>query len=90
MLGKGGMSVSQTFIFLLDSIGDGRKVHGRTVVLTAGTFLRGTINIGLSVRQAGRMGDEPAVGLAKSLEEAGFTMGRLKTGKMVCLYVWVV
>ena len=24
------------------------------------------------------MSDEPAVGLAKSLEEAGFTMGRLK------------
>ncbi|KAK6192855.1 hypothetical protein SNE40_004254 [Patella caerulea] len=59
---------------------NGEKVEGKTVVLTTGTFLRGTINIGLKSRPAGRMGDEAAIGLAKSLEMAGFNLGRLKTG----------
>ncbi|XP_060562623.1 protein MTO1 homolog, mitochondrial-like [Ruditapes philippinarum] len=58
----------------------GEMVYSKTVVLTTGTFLRGCINIGLSVTPAGRMGDAPAVGLAKSLEDVGFTVGRLKTG----------
>lgn len=58
----------------------GEMVYSKTVVLTTGTFLRGCINIGLSVTPAGRLGDAPAVGLARSLEESGFTMGRLKTG----------
>ncbi|XP_041348863.1 protein MTO1 homolog, mitochondrial-like [Gigantopelta aegis] len=61
-------------------LGDGKVMLGKTVVLTTGTFLRGCINIGLSVRPAGRLGDQAAVGLARTLELAGFTMGRLKTG----------
>ncbi|CAK8693275.1 unnamed protein product [Clavelina lepadiformis] len=59
---------------------DGTKIGSKGVVLTAGTFLRGQINIGLEVRPAGRMGDAPAVGIAQTIEELGFTMGRLKTG----------
>lgn len=51
------------------------------MVLTTGTFLRGMIHIGLEEFPAGRMGDQPAIGLAKSLEDAGFTIARLKTGK---------
>ncbi|XP_035824440.1 protein MTO1 homolog, mitochondrial-like, partial [Aplysia californica] len=62
---------------VLDS---GEVIPSSTVVLTAGTFLRGSINIGLTQRPAGRIGDEPAVGLARTIEKAGFTMGRLKTG----------
>lgn len=60
--------------------GHGKEIYGKTVILTAGTFLRGSINIGLDVIPAGRLGDQPAIGLAKSIENAGFTMGRLKTG----------
>jgi len=33
---------------------------GRTVVLTAGTFLAGLVHVGLENFQAGRMGDPPA------------------------------
>ncbi|XP_023211443.1 protein MTO1 homolog, mitochondrial-like [Centruroides sculpturatus] len=56
------------------------EICGKTVVITTGTFLRGQINIGLESFPAGRMGDEPAIGLAKTLERAEFKLGRLKTG----------
>ncbi|XP_066589503.1 protein MTO1 homolog, mitochondrial [Prorops nasuta] len=59
---------------------DGTKVFSDTVVITTGTFLRGQINIGLERRPAGRMDDEPSIGLANTLERLGFKMGRLKTG----------
>ena len=49
-------------------------------MLATGTFLRGCINIGLDVWPAGRMGDGPAVGLAKTLDALGFQLSRLKTG----------
>uniref|UniRef100_A0A2C9JGP9 MnmG N-terminal domain-containing protein n=1 Tax=Biomphalaria glabrata TaxID=6526 RepID=A0A2C9JGP9_BIOGL len=61
-------------------IGTGEAITSKTVILTNGTFLRGSINIGLTCRPAGRIGDEPAIGLAQTIEKAGFTMGRLKTG----------
>lgn len=63
----------------------GEKIHGESVVLTTGTFLRGMIHIGLDQYPAGRMGDQPAVGLAKSLDDAGFTIARLKTGRILSL-----
>lgn len=59
---------------------DGTKINSKTVIITTGTFLRGQINIGLDIRPAGRIGDEPAIGLALSLESLEFEMGRLKTG----------
>lgn len=59
---------------------DGTKIQAKSVIITTGTFLRGQINIGLDIRPAGRIGDEPAIGLAKSLESLEFKMGRLKTG----------
>lgn len=59
---------------------DGTVIQSKTVVITTGTFLRGQINIGTMVRPAGRLGDEPAIGLAKSLESLEFRLSRLKTG----------
>lgn len=50
------------------------------MILTTGTFLRGVINIGMDQFPAGRMGDEPAIGLSRTLNAAGFRLGRLKTG----------
>ncbi|KAK0170794.1 hypothetical protein PV328_008592 [Microctonus aethiopoides] len=59
---------------------DGTKIFSKSVVITTGTFLKGQINIGLEKRPAGRIGDEPSIGLAQTLEKLGFKMGRLKTG----------
>ena len=60
----------------------GEKIQSKSVVITTGTFLRGSINIGTIVKPAGRLGDEPAVGLAKTLESLEFRLSRLKTGKI--------
>ncbi|CAG0881032.1 unnamed protein product [Cyprideis torosa] len=59
---------------------DGRVIQSRAIVLTAGTFLRGMINLGTTCQPAGRLGDEASVALAQTVERLGFTMGRLKTG----------
>ncbi|MSP82272.1 MAG: tRNA uridine-5-carboxymethylaminomethyl(34) synthesis enzyme MnmG [Alphaproteobacteria bacterium] len=60
--------------------GRGVTLAAGRVVLTTGTFLRGLIHIGTECTPAGRMGEAPAIGLSTTLERAGFTLGRLKTG----------
>lgn len=59
---------------------DGSEVSAKTVVLTAGTFLRGVIHIGNETSPGGRMGDKPSVPLAKRIDALGLPVGRLKTG----------
>lgn len=59
---------------------DGSKIFTNSVVLTNGTFLRGMVRVGTEHIPAGRWGEEPAVGLAQTLERLGFAVGRLKTG----------
>jgi tRNA uridine 5-carboxymethylaminomethyl modification enzyme len=59
---------------------DGREFGAGAVVLTTGTFLRGLIHIGERQIPAGRAGEAPALGLSRTLERAGFALGRLKTG----------
>lgn len=49
-------------------------------VLTTGTFLGGVIHIGERQIPAGRVGEAPSIGLARSLAALGLPMGRLKTG----------
>ena len=58
----------------------GIRFRGKTVVLTAGTFLDGRIHIGLQNHSAGRAGDPPAVTLSARLKELKLPQGRLKTG----------
>ena len=59
---------------------DGTRLTCGAAVLTTGTFLRGVIHIGDWHTPAGRVGDEPAIGLAQTLEWLALPMGRLKTG----------
>jgi tRNA uridine 5-carboxymethylaminomethyl modification enzyme len=58
----------------------GIKFLGKTVVLTAGTFLDGKIHVGLNNYSAGRAGDPPAISLSARLKELKLPQGRLKTG----------
>lgn len=60
---------------------ESREVIGcAKVVITTGTFLGGEIHVGLDVFPSGRMGEAATFGLSRSLRDAGFTLGRLKTG----------
>ena len=58
----------------------GEIIPTNQVVITTGTFLGGEIHIGLEVFPSGRMGEAATFGLSKSLRDAGFQLGRLKTG----------
>lgn len=58
----------------------GLKFKARSVVLTVGTFLGGTIHIGLENYKGGRAGDPPSIALADRLREMPFRVDRLKTG----------
>ena len=61
-------------------LGDGRALACAALVVATGTFLKGVIHLGETRTPAGRVGDKPSVELAHSLEQAGFALGRLKTG----------
>jgi tRNA uridine 5-carboxymethylaminomethyl modification enzyme len=59
---------------------DSRILSCRAVVLTTGTFLRGLIHIGDTKIPAGRVGEDPSLGLSGTLQRLGISLGRLKTG----------
>lgn len=60
---------------------DGRWFEAGAVVITAGTFLRGRIHVGVdTATPGGRAGDPPSVELAQALVAHGFTVLRFKTG----------
>ena len=56
------------------------QYHGKTVVVTTGTFLRGLMHIGSNQQAGGRAGESAAMSLSGSLKELGLELGRLKTG----------
>ena len=58
----------------------GLKFKAKTVVITVGTFLGGTIHIGLENYRGGRAGDPPSIALAERLRALPFRVDRLKTG----------
>jgi tRNA uridine 5-carboxymethylaminomethyl modification enzyme len=60
---------------------DGRRYRARAVVITAGTFLRGQIHVGLSTpTPAGRAGEGPAIEISQAIADIGVTIERFKTG----------
>lgn len=58
----------------------GSAFRTKTVILTTGTFLGGTIWVGSKSMPAGRAGELPSFGLTDTLQQLGFETGRLKTG----------
>jgi tRNA uridine 5-carboxymethylaminomethyl modification enzyme len=59
---------------------EGIIFHGKTVIISSGTFMRGLLHIGETNFSGGRAGDKPSLGLSTCLEKHGFELGRLKTG----------
>ncbi len=59
---------------------DGSKFLSSSVVLTAGTFLRGEIHVGLEKKSGGRVGEASSDLLADRLREFSLAVSRLKTG----------
>jgi len=59
---------------------DGQQLFAATVVLTAGTFLRGKILVGADEKSGGRVGDPPSLRLADRLRDLDLRVARLKTG----------
>jgi tRNA uridine 5-carboxymethylaminomethyl modification enzyme len=59
---------------------DGRRVAGKAIIVTPGTFLNGLIHIGLHSYPAGRANEPAATALSDSLRGLGLRMLRLKTG----------
>ncbi len=57
----------------------GLAVTCNSVIVTAGTFLRGLLHVGENSKPGGRMADQSS-GLSASLKELGFEVGRFKTG----------
>ena len=58
----------------------GVQYHGKTVIITTGTFLRGLMHIGQNQQSGGRSGEAAATSLSESLRSVGLDLGRLKTG----------
>ncbi|WP_137157026.1 tRNA uridine-5-carboxymethylaminomethyl(34) synthesis enzyme MnmG [Rhizobium sp. FKL33] len=61
-------------------LGNGDVISCGAVVFTTGTFLRGLIHIGDRKIPAGRVGEQPSIGLSSTLGKLGLKLGRLKTG----------
>src|SRR4029453_10404607 len=55
------------------------RIVAKSVVITAGTFLRGLLHVGEDSKRGGRMADASSE-LSQSLRELGFAVGRFKTG----------
>jgi tRNA uridine 5-carboxymethylaminomethyl modification enzyme len=57
----------------------GMEISGRTVILSAGTFMGGLMHVGLRNEKGGRMGDATS-NVSESLKRLGFAVERFKTG----------
>src|SRR6266705_715944 len=57
----------------------GFRVAAKSIVITAGTFLRGLLHVGEKSKPGGRMADASSA-LSESLHQLGFAIGRFKTG----------
>ncbi|MFT5969570.1 MAG: tRNA uridine 5-carboxymethylaminomethyl modification enzyme [Flavobacteriales bacterium] len=58
----------------------GIEIRSKSVILTNGTFLNGTIHIGEKKFGGGRAGESASFGITEQLVSLGFESGRMKTG----------
>ncbi|PIS46636.1 MAG: tRNA uridine-5-carboxymethylaminomethyl(34) synthesis enzyme MnmG [Elusimicrobia bacterium CG08_land_8_20_14_0_20_51_18] len=58
----------------------GTLYRSKSVILTAGTFMKGVIHVGLTHFEGGRYNDPPSRHLSESLKSLGLKISRLKTG----------
>ncbi len=58
----------------------GIEIKAKTVILTSGTFMNGTIHLGERNYGGGRAGEGASTGITEDLIQMGFECGRLKTG----------
>ncbi|OGX38484.1 MAG: tRNA uridine-5-carboxymethylaminomethyl(34) synthesis enzyme MnmG [Omnitrophica WOR_2 bacterium RIFCSPHIGHO2_02_FULL_50_17] len=56
------------------------RIDAATVVIAAGTFLKGRIHMGKAITAGGRIGEPNSTRLAASLEDLGFKISLFKTG----------
>ena len=59
---------------------NGKKLFAEAIILTTGTFLKGTMYKGGKKTEGGRVGDKASIKLADRLYSLNLPMGRLKTG----------
>jgi tRNA uridine 5-carboxymethylaminomethyl modification enzyme len=57
----------------------GMRLDAKAVVISAGTFMRGLMHVGLRNQVGGRMGDATST-VSDSLKQLGFEVARFKTG----------
>lgn len=57
--------------------------EGKSVILTAGTFLNGLMHIGQTKLEGGRISEPASYGITENLVKLGFTSDRMKTGTPV-------
>src|SRR4029453_9604794 len=57
----------------------GLRMAAKSIVVTAGTFLRGLFHVGEKARPGGGVA-EASSGLSENLRQLGFAVGRFKTG----------
>jgi tRNA uridine 5-carboxymethylaminomethyl modification enzyme len=62
------------------STSSGKTVRSANVILTVGTFMNGTIHIGLEHFPGGRIDEARSKGLSENLASMGFNVASLKTG----------
>jgi len=67
-------------VHLLDKEGILLEFFSKSIVVTAGTFMRGLMHCGGETSKGGRFGENSSQGLSDCLRDLGMTLLRLKTG----------
>jgi tRNA uridine 5-carboxymethylaminomethyl modification enzyme len=73
------INVKNGKFYAIETIRD-TQYRGKTLIITAGTFLNGIIHIGEKTFKGGRYNHVPSELLARNIRSLGFPSSRLKTG----------